>query len=352
MRSNFNSMISQGLEEKYLKANATSGSTGSNLKFYSDKKQRNGQALVLRANKWLTGKYFPRELRIWGAPWDVSFKKKLLPKLKDYFKNTRMVSGYHLSDDDMKKYLEMIKKWKPELITSYPSILFSMAEYFEKQGFSYKPKAVKSAGEKLHAYQREKIEKVFQTRVFDFYGGRDIPMIAQECEHHNGLHQMMESVVMEVIDKDGNLIQEGEGELVMTHLNNRAMPFIRYKIGDHVRISNNTCSCGRGLKVIDEVLGRSFEIIQFPNGNRVGGTFWTFVMKSVKGIKDFQVVHRDEKSFLINYIPENQDINIDFNKLSTNIKDYGGDHIDIEFKKVELIPPTKGGKHQFVVKQF
>lgn len=130
------------------------------------------------------------------------------------------------------------------------------------------------------------------------------------------------------------------------------MPFIRYKIGDHVRISSKTCSCGRGLKVVDEVLGRSFEIIQFPNGNRVGGTFWTFVMKSVKGIKDFQVVHRDEKSFLINYIPENQDINIDFNKLTSNIKDYGGDHIDIEFKKVELIPPTKGGKHQFVVKQF
>ena len=82
-----------------------------------------------------------------------------------------------------------------------------------------------------------------------------------ECEKHNGLHLMMENIFLEVVDKKGIPLVEGEGDLVLTHLHNRAMPFIRYKIGDRARISGRSCSCGRSLPLIEEIIGRSFDVI-------------------------------------------------------------------------------------------
>jgi phenylacetate-CoA ligase len=352
IREHQNDLKSSIYTDEQVTKNATSGSTGSNLYFLSDKLQRNGQALVMRADKWITGAYFSSELKIWGAAWDLKYSKKAIPKIKNYFKKSISVSGYKLSDSDFIEYHKLMLSRKPEMITSYPSILYSLANFFEKNNLQYFPKAIKSAGEKLHEYQKEKIGKIFKCKILDFYGGRDIPMVAQSCGSGKGLHIMMESVILEVVDNQGNVLSEGEGELVLTHLNNRAMPFIRYKIGDSARISNEVCSCGRGLKLIDEILGRTFEIIEFPNGNRVGGTFWTFVMKSVSGIKDFQVVQTSPENFIINYVVEVPGFEINTQKLIKNITEFGGNDISIEFREVDKISVTKGGKLQFIIKQF
>jgi phenylacetate-CoA ligase len=331
--------------------NSTSGSTGSNFYFFSDTNEELvSKALELRKYDMLGGSLFDRELIIWGSVFDVEkSENQRLSRIKDWCRNKKVVSGYNLSDNDLQNIYNTMQSYKPLIIKSYPSILMTICEYFKKQKLVYKPNFIHIGGEKLFDFQRDVIENTFRCPVYDFYGARDMSQIALNCQEKMGLHVFMENVIVEVVDDDGNAIEDGEGDLVITDLHNYVMPFIRYRIGDRARVSQNKkCKCNRGLQLIDEVIGRTFEIIKFPNGNRVGGTFWTLVMKSVPGIKDFQVIHEKYDTIKINFTPMNNE-KINFNIIKENIHRYSGNDLKIDFNQVANIAVTKSGKMQFVI---
>jgi phenylacetate-CoA ligase len=352
IRLNTNEIKVSNIPDSKITKNATSGTTGSNLIFYRDNNVTIKQALDLRCDNWMNRGFEDKELKIWGASWDVKKNKKIISSIKSWFKSTTVVSGYKLTDSDFGKYVQLIHKYKPYLLTSYPSILNEFAKYVKNHNLCVKIGAIKSAGEKLHAEQRILIEEVFNVKVFDFYGARDIPMIAMQCGNDQGLHVMSENVYLEVVNDIGEPIIEGEGDLVLTDLHNFAFPFIRYKIGDRVRVTKRKCSCGRELPLIDEVVGRTFDIITFNNGNRVGGTFWTFVSKSVIGIVDFQVIQEQDRRIIFNYKHSEINKKVDEITLEKNIREFAGQDTIIVFKSVNSIPINKNGKRQFVISKI
>lgn len=349
VRNHFNALTAQNLPKHRFVQNSTSGTSGSNFYFYSDTKQHDvKRALEYRRYEWMNVTPFDRELIIWGASWDIN-KKRNLRFVKDWLKNKKKMSGYNLSDSEIIELHSIFKSYKPKIIKSYPSILTTIVDVFQKKKLYYSPSVIHIGGEKLFISQREKIENFFGCPVYDFYGARDMTEIAQSCYNSTGLHVFMENVIVEVVDDSDMPIDDGEGDLVITNLHNYAMPFIRYKIGDRAKVSKNSkCSCGRNLQLIDEVVGRTFDIIEFPNGRRVGGTFWTLCMKSVPGIKDFQVIQEAKDKILIHYT-KNDNRALNFDRLKQNIHDYSGQNLHVYFKKVDAIEPTKAGKMKFVI---
>ena len=349
VRNNFYALKAENLPEERFGKNSTSGSSGSNFYFYSDRGARSvNESLTMRRFNWMGSSVFDKKFVIWGARWDIR-NKSFLSSIKQRIKNTIVVSGYNLSDKDIINIYRQITREKPDIIKSYPSILYKISEVFNENNLSYKPKAIVIGGEKLHNFQREYIETTFNTKVFDYYSGRDMHAIAQNCDKFEGLHIFMENVIVEIIDEKGNPIEDGEGEIAVTSLHNYAMPFIRYRIGDRARITRNKkCSCGRQLLLLDEIIGRTFEVIEFPNGNRVGGSFWTLLLRSVPGIKNFQVVQEDYNLIQINYIPDNLSNEIDFSKIIARIKDYSGNKLYINFEKVDSLSANEAGKIQFI----
>jgi phenylacetate-CoA ligase len=353
IRNNSNKLIAQNIHRKRFKNNSTSGSTGSNLYFYSDNnKTPIDQALEMRRYNWMNVNKYDRELVIWGANFDVNKSKdRKYAKYKDWFKKIKLISGYNLSDYDLMNIYHTMKSFKPLIIKSYPSILMTISDYFQKHNLYYRPEVIHIGGEKLYEFQKKQIEYTFNSPVYDYYGARDMSQIAQQCNMSDGLHVFMENVLVEIVNQEGNPIEEGEGDLIITDLHNYVMPFIRYKIGDRARISKDRkCKCGRNLQLIDEVVGRTFEIIKFPNGNRVGGTFWTLLMKTVPGIIDFQVVQERYDEILINYTSVGNYMN--FNNIIKNIHEYSGDKLRVIFKKVNKIPITECGKMQFIISKI
>ena len=351
VEENFCQLKANGIEAWRIKPNSTSGSTGTNFRFLSDKGAQIRSALQKRCYDWMDIDYLEKKIIIWGAAWDVKRSKKIASTIKAFVKSQLLLSGYHLSAGDIADYYHLMLSFKPRLLISYPSIFNELADVFSRHGFNYQPHALQTGGEKLHLFQRESIEAVFNTKIFDFYGARDVPMIAQECEEHNGLHIMAENVLVEVVDEEGNPIDEGEGDLVLTDLHSRVMPFIRYRIGDRALITKRACNCGRGLPLLQEVIGRSFEVIEFPNGNRVGGSFWTLLLRSEPGIKEFQVVQKDIDTIQINYIPDHTKIK-KFDGFLEKLHRYSGGKLKVNFNKVDAIPRTKGGKLCFVFSEL
>ncbi len=95
--------------------------------------------------------------------------------------------------------------------------------------------------------KKEYVEKIFNTKVFSFYGHSERLVIAGECEYSTEYHVEPLYGYCEIIDEQGAASQFGE--IVATGFLNNDMPLIRYKTGDMASWSQTpTCKCGRCYK--------------------------------------------------------------------------------------------------------
>ncbi len=112
---------------------------------------------------------------------------------------------------------------------------------------------------------RIKIENLLNIDAYDIYGLSELigPGVAFECEYKNGLHINEDNFFPEIIDpKTGALLPEGElGELVLTNLNQEAMPLIRYRTHDITSLNREKCKCGRTFAKMKKIKGRTDDMI-------------------------------------------------------------------------------------------
>lgn len=99
----------------------------------------------------------------------------------------------------------------------------------------------------------------YGVEVYESSGMTEIggPM-SHECSYHNGLHVAEDYLYMEIIDpQTGEVLPDGEyGELVITPLQQEAMPLIRYRTRDITRIIPGNCPCGRTHRRVVSYLRR------------------------------------------------------------------------------------------------
>lgn len=108
---------------------------------------------------------------------------------------------------------------------------------------------------------RQRIEEMFGVKAYNSFGLSEMngPGVAFECTEQNGLHVWEDAYIVEIIDpKTLAPVPDGEvGELVMTTLDRRAMPVIRYRTRDLTRFLPGECKCGRVHRRLDRISGRS-----------------------------------------------------------------------------------------------
>ena len=148
--------------------------------------------------------------------------------------------------------------------------------------------------------QRPEVRKACRSAwgvgVSDIYSGRDVGYIALQCPEHEHYHVQAEGLYLEVLDDDGNACLPGEtGRVVVTPLDNFAMPLIRYDIGDYAE-AGEACSCGRGLPVLKRIVGRVQDLVVLPSGERrwtllSAGNIESFL--EIAPIRQYQFVQKD-----------------------------------------------------------
>lgn len=350
IRKNRSKMITTDPARKGESAN-TGGSTGEPLFFYKDVSSVNySKASLLRINKWCGVEIGDSEAVFWGTPFDISKRNIIIDRLKKYIQNMLFLSTFDMSDKTMLKYANTLQRFKPKLVRGYPSALFAFAHFLKKNKITdIKSKAVISTGEKSFPFQKELLKEVFGCDVFERYGSNEFGNIAHECDHHHGLHIISDMNYVEVL-KDDKPAEKGEvGEIVVTSLINYYMPFLRYKIGDSGMLTDTVCSCGRGFPLMEEVVGRSFDMIVTPSGQVLGGFFWTFISRAVKGIKQFQVAQKERNRVEFKIVPDDDFKKESIRILQKEIREKAGNDLEVDFKIVDSIPLTPSGKLRFVI---
>ena len=98
---------------------------------------------------------------------------------------------------------------------------------------------------------RDLLEDGWGARVTEAMGIGDIGIsLWGECEEQDGMHLGARGFVHpELIDPESGealALEDGaSGELVLTHLQHRAAPLLRFRTRDHVEVRTTPCPCGR-----------------------------------------------------------------------------------------------------------
>jgi len=112
---------------------------------------------------------------------------------------------------------------------------------------------------------RQEIESSLQCHALDIYGLSEIigPGVGYECLEKSGLHVSEDHFYPEIIDPEtGQPLPDGElGELVFTTLTKEALPLLRYRSRDITRIIPEQCGCGRTVRQIQRVTGRTDDML-------------------------------------------------------------------------------------------
>ncbi|HTY92035.1 MAG TPA: phenylacetate--CoA ligase [Methanocella sp.] len=165
------------------------------------------------------------------------------------------------------RQIELMRDLNATAISCTPSYLLHMNEVARKMGISIKDdtclKAAILGAEPWSLETRKRIETSMGIKAYDIYGTSELsgPLFT-ECEEQDGIHVWADHFLLEVIDKNGDPVKEGQkGELVVTTLSKEALPLIRYKIGDITILNNRECVCGRTHPRIMRILGRADDML-------------------------------------------------------------------------------------------
>lgn len=334
---------------------STSGSTGESFYFDLDI-ERHAWANAAKYRTDTFAGIYPDQSRasLWGASFDYNKKRSIKDKVRDYLTPFTFLSSYNLSEKNLKEYILILKKKKPNLLISYPTPLVEFSEYCIKNNIDLTfIKSIICSSEQLYDFQRKIIETTFKAKVYNRYGTREFGSIAQECEKGKGLHVNIERLYVEILDEQNKPCENGgKGQLVITDLDNKVMPLIRYKVGDFAAWDvKKLCECGRGLPLLKFVEGRSFDVIKTPNGSVISGTFWTLLIRHVSGeIKEFQIKQNSLDSIDVNIVTLNSQMITEEEKeaLIFQIKEKDIE-LKVQINLVSEIELTNSGKRRFVI---
>jgi phenylacetate-CoA ligase len=136
-------------------------------------------------------------------------------------------------------------------------------------------------------------------------------------------------------------------DVVSTGLVNTAMPLLRYRTGDRVRVgSGRACACRREFPVVDEILGRDDDFVVTPRGDWVGRL--DHVYKGLVGIAESQIRQESRDELRILVVPASGYGDAVEAELTANLRSRVGD-MRITVERVAAVPRGPNGKFRAVV---
>jgi phenylacetate-CoA ligase len=129
-----------------------------------------------------------------------------------------------------------------------------------------------------------------QMEIVDIYGASEVGRIASACEVRQGLHLEDDSLHVELLAGDSPVPAGEYGEAVITSLDQLAMPFIRYNLGDLCRFRPDPCTCGRPSRCIAPPLGRNADMISSKDGRKSSAAPLDHVLRDEVNLVQYRFV--------------------------------------------------------------
>ena len=312
--------IQSSLKGKTFKS-STSGTTGQSLCFFKDESADSfNRASIQRGYSWYNVLPWQKNGYFWGFNFD--FYEKIKTVFLDFLQNRFRVFSYDYNE--LNNFIRKLSK--ANYIHGYSSMIYQVAKLINKNKIA-KPlniKMVKGTSEKIYDSYQEEVINAFGAKIISEYGAAETGIIAFECPEGN-MHINMEGVIVEEINH----------EIIVTNLQMKSFPVIRYSLGDYIKLDkkNKKCKCGKKHLIIEEVTGRIGKSIYGFKGIYPSLYFY-YIFKNVDtkhNIKlNYQIIQKDRGYLLVNIEQNLKNTYIDI--IKKEFKNYFDSDIKFEIK--------------------
>jgi phenylacetate-CoA ligase len=236
----------------------TAGTTSVPFPFYrSADWDAQHRAAIARGCSWYGVDPWTRS----GHLWSISPRRSLRLKNRflDFLQNRFRQKSFDLSPKMFEDFYRKLAR--AEHLAGYTGILYEFARFVNERhagGEFHGLKLVKGTSEKIFPHYQDAARIAFGQPIRSEYGAAEAGIIAFECPE-GSLHVNEEHVIVEIEN----------GEIVVTNLLSHSFPFIRYRLGDYIRLREGfACSCGRKGLIIGDITGR-VGLSVYGSGGRV-----------------------------------------------------------------------------------
>jgi phenylacetate-CoA ligase len=293
-------------DHRRIKA-GTTGTTGGNLKVaYTEELASANWAILLRQWAWAGVSPLSPRVTLFGA--------KIVPAHQDeppywafnFTERQILMSIFHLSPKTAPEYLKFLQSQHGSVLEGFPSVLSILADFVLNRGVTIPMRVVFTSGEPLYPWIREKIETAFQAQVFDSYGMTEYCGAIQQCAQGQ-MHLIPEFGFLEILDEHNQPAPEGEeGFFVWTGFLNRAMPLIRYRIGDRGRWqTDKSCACGMAFPLVIPTITRESDVLRCVDGRLFSPRALNQLLKQATSLRSCQFVHDRPERVVVRAVSSN-----------------------------------------------
>lgn len=343
-----NDVITPGWKDSYYKGK-TSGSSGNPLFFAKDK--------YCHALTWanifdLYGRYgidYGRSLqaRFYAMPLEALGKS--VERVKDYLSGRIRFVIHDMSDKRIEEFLTTFRKKSFKYIYGYTNSLILLARYLKRESIvlnSICPslKVCIATSEVCTLEDKKLMESSFGVPVINEYGSSEVSIIAFG-DQEKDWRISGELLHVEVLDNDNRPLPPGQvGKIVVTSFFNKAMPFIRYEVGDRGAIVYDD----KNRPLLKQLYGRLNDTLRLPSGKVVPGFTFYYVTKAmmdrIPGLREYNIKQTAVDTLEFDLVMDSTMDDRSEEELRRLALKYLEPGMKIHFNKVEKIVRTPSGK--------
>ncbi|MHA3962776.1 MAG: phenylacetate--CoA ligase family protein [Candidatus Thorarchaeota archaeon SMTZ1-45] len=345
-------LLASSFDKSKIRTGRTGGSTGEPIQFYNDTNSLSwAWGAMYRYYQWTGMRFGEGRIDLGGGSLGGYLSKggmkQALSTILRKVQRNPFFPSFELDADMASEICDLSKKHRIRVLRGYPSGIYLLAKYAESMNLDFEHlKIVQTTSELLFPQQRATIEENLTADVYDQYGSAEILSIASQCDRKQAYHVFEEHVIVEdpsILGKTSDRVSA-----IITDLDNYAMPFIRYELGDVLNFRDADCSCERNLLKIAKVEGRTHDFLTSTVGRPVPGEFIPHLFQKVVGF-DHYFVHQISTHEIEVRIVKNENFNQnEIDILSKQMRDVLGADMKIVFQEVTEIEKSPTGKIFFI----
>ncbi|MEV0566532.1 hypothetical protein [Dactylosporangium sp. NPDC050588] len=246
--------------------------------------------------------------------------------------------------------------YRPKVLIGYPVHLRELVRTMtEEQRAALRKnlRLVLTESELLVPACRAMLEERLGVPVRDEYSAYETLNISFEC-HRGGAHLAEDRVLVEIVAEDGTVLPDGEeGQVVVTAFGERAMPLVRYALGDLGAIQPDPCACGRRFRTLKLTSGRMNDAVVLPDGRKVFGDVFLGVAMYEPGVAEMFVRQDAAGTIRVHVVPDGTLApETVLAGAARTLRERAGGDLPLEMRLSDRIPLTAGGKGQLVQSEY
>ncbi|HMP82022.1 MAG TPA: hypothetical protein PKA41_04865 [Verrucomicrobiota bacterium] len=340
----------------------TGGTTGVPTAVVHDANMRDwGRATrlyALRQSKFPLGTpYF----RLWGSEQDLLNQELGLAQRAQRALHAEIpLNAFRAKAAELRRHLDVIRDHPPvRHLMAYVDAAAGLAMFIREQGLEAPQfdSVMACAGTVTDEF-RQLLTETFRAEVFDKYGSRECADLACECSAHNGLHIFSPHAFVEILDEQDQQCAPGKtGRVVVTLLNNRTFPMVRYEIGDMAAWADaSPCACGSPFPRLASLQGRQDDMLVTQDGTLQSSVFvrhFVGVSLNRELIREWQLEQTGQGQFVFRYVPlRTEGLDENLRKLHESFLLVFGGTANIEMRRVEEISESPTGKTRWIINRL